>query len=487
MSILKKKKINGILYIAMFLFAGLVIFQACRKSNQAMMSIPLPLKCTGEYSQDGGAWQTLSEDTDLSAYDGDLVLRVKVVPELMEGAQIKFYLNHIGMKISVNGESIFESSYEKFSDMCGNAWVMWELPALAPGDVLEIQLHNPHSYGNMDAYNEFLDSMYMSGDVGFKAYCDRESRPYRSLCSFILVASVMLIGTAVGYQLLHLVNSSFLLKIGIMSLLMGVYMYLDAKDISLRSDQMVFNTYLQQITMMFAAWMLGAGLTDFLHEKKKMAELAVYVLMFADFIFITLSLAGVMRIYDTGVYWAVVQGLVSLLWIVLCLLEVKNREKREQTILISGMVLLTVLVAELLNARLSWWKSGNCIKLVFVAFFVFQLLWSVKLMAVNYQESIRAKKLEEELKENRVRLAMSQIQPHFIHNSLNSIYHLCEIDTELAQQAISDFSDYLQQSLSAMDRTALIPFGEELKHVKTYLKLEQLLYDRVYRLYERSI
>lgn len=217
-----------------------------------------------------------------------------------------------------------------------------------------------------------------------------------------------------------------------------------------------------------------------------MAELAVYVLMFADFIFITLSLAGGMRIYDTGVYWAVVQGLVSLLWIVLCLLEVKNREKREQTILISGMVLLTVLVAELLNARLSWWKSGNCIKLVFVAFFVFQLLWSVKLMAVNYQESIRAKKLEEELKENRVRLAMSQIQPHFIHNSLNSIYHLCEIDTELAQQAISDFSDYLQQSLSAMDRTALIPFGEELKHVKTYLKLEQLRFGKdlnvVYRI-----
>lgn len=40
-----------------------------------------------------------------------------------------------------------------------------------------------------------------------------------------------------------------------MSLLMGVYMYLDEKDISLRSDQMVFNTYLQQNTMMFAAWM----------------------------------------------------------------------------------------------------------------------------------------------------------------------------------------------------------------------------------------
>lgn len=74
---------------------------------------------TGEYSQDGGAWQTLSEDTDLSAYDGDLVLRVKVVPELMEGAQIKFYLNHIGMKISVNGKAFLNQVMKSFRICAG--------------------------------------------------------------------------------------------------------------------------------------------------------------------------------------------------------------------------------------------------------------------------------------------------------------------------------------------------------------------------------
>ncbi|MGN0142151.1 MAG: hypothetical protein ACI4AD_07975 [Roseburia sp.] len=39
-------------------------------------------------------------------------------------------------------------------------------------------------------------------------------------------------------------------------------------------------------------------------RRKQLAKMAVYVLMSADFVFMTLSLAGAMRIYDTGIYWA---------------------------------------------------------------------------------------------------------------------------------------------------------------------------------------
>ena len=136
------------------------------------------------------------------------------------------------------------------------------------------------------------------------------------------------------------------------------------------------------------------------------------------------------------------------------------------------------MIAELLNFRLSWWQSGVVLKAVFGVLFLFLLLWAVKMVAVNYQASIRSKKLEAELKESRITLAMSQIQPHFIYNLLNSIYHLCDKDVAMAQQAISDFSDYLQRSLSAVDRTTLISFAEELKHVQTYLKLEQLRFGK---------
>lgn len=196
--------------------------------------------------------------------------------------------------------------------------------------------------------------------------------------------------------------------------------------------------------------------------------------MFADFMFMAIALAGVLGIYDTGIYWAAIQGIVSLILTALCIMEIKNSTKQQRIMLLCGVVLLTVLIAELMNARVSLWKNGACIKAVFGVLFVLLLLWGIRQVVVNYQASIRAKKLEKELKENRMSLAMSQIQPHFIYNSLNSIYHLCEKDVEMAQQAIGDFSDYLQRSLRVVDRTTLISFEEELKHVKTYLKLEQL-------------
>ncbi len=474
-----KIKISLILYTLIFLFAGFVVFMVSKRSNQPFLAMLIELKFEGEYSQNGGGWQPLSEDTELSAFDGDLLLRGRFDMELPEGACIYFYLNHIGMSVSVNGENIYEMSNEINSDMCGNDWQEWLLPAMAEVDLIEIKLHNPHSYGNKDAYNELLDSLCMSGETQLKKYYEKKERPYRYFCIFILVASIALIGTAIGYQLLHLPNSTLLLKLGLMSLLMAVYMYLDTKDISLRNDKLVFNTYMRQIAMMLATLMLGAGVIEMLQAKwKKLAQIAVYVLLVANFVFMAISLAGVMGIYDTGMYWAVIQGIVCLILIFLCVKEVKNSEKNEQIMLISVVVLMAVLIAELINARLSVWKSGICIKTLFGVLFVLLLIWAVKLVVVNYQASIRAKELEKELKENRITLAMSQIQPHFIYNSLNSIYHLCEKDVELAQKAISDFSDYLQRSLNAADRTTSISFGEELNHVKTYLKLEQLRFGK---------
>ncbi len=476
---MKKNKINLILYIFLFLFAGLLIFKVCNQSNQSSLAMAFQLQFTGEYSQNGGEWQPLEKDTELSAFDGDVILRGNFEPELPEGVYINFYLKHIGMKISINGEEPYEMSNEIYPELCGTDWQMWILPAMSEGDVIEIQLHNPHSYGNKDAYKDFLNSIYLGGETQLKQHYEKEEMLYRYFCIFLLVVSIALIGTATGYHLLHLPNSATLLKMGLVSLLMGAYMYFDTKGIVLQSNQIVFNTYMRQIAMMLAAWMFVSVIMELVEGKRrKIAQIAVYALAFADLVCMVQSFTGAIRIYDAGIYWAVVQGIVSLIMIFLCVRELKEREKHERIMLISAVVLSIVLIAELVNACMSWWASGRCVKFVFGVFFLFLLLWAVKQMAVNYQASIRAKELEKELKENQMSLAISQIQPHFIYNSLNTIYHLCEKDVGMAQQAISDFSDYLRRSLNAVDRTTLIPIEEELQHVKTYLNLEQLRFGK---------
>ena len=84
---------------------------------------------------------------------------------------------------------------------------------------------------------------------------------------------------------------------------------------------------------------------------------------------------------------------------------------------------------------------------------------------------------EKELGESRIAIMVSQIQPHFLYNSLNAIYYLCDKDTELAKEAINDFSEYLRHNLNSLKRSAPVCFEEELQYVKTYLTLEKMRFD----------
>ena len=123
------------------------------------------------------------------------------------------------------------------------------------------------------------------------------------------------------------------------------------------------------------------------------------------------------------------------------------------------------------------YSQGTCTKAVFICLTLCCILWLVKRIIIDHQTSVRMKAMEKELEESRISIMLSQIQPHFLYNVLNTIYHLCEKDVDVAQQAVSDFSDYLQMNLKSLDRKFPVPFSKELKHVKTYLNLEKLRFD----------
>ena len=119
----------------------------------------MPQELVGEYSYDGENWQPLTEESDISALNGDLYLRGTFLREMEEGWQLNYYRNHIGASIKVNGELIYQDDIlsipnlnpELFSSMCARAWAGTLVPAIGTEDLIEICLHNPHMYGNSRA------------------------------------------------------------------------------------------------------------------------------------------------------------------------------------------------------------------------------------------------------------------------------------------------------------------------------------------------
>ena len=90
------------------------------------------------------------------------------------------------------------------------------------------------------------------------------------------------------------------------------------------------------------------------------------------------------------------------------------------------------------------------------------------------------KEHEEDLKaQQRIRIMMSQIQPHFLYNTLSTIQALCHTDPEQAAEFTGRFSLYLRQNLDSMSQPGLIPFWKELEHTKTYAAIEETRFGNI--------
>lgn len=74
----------------------------------------------------------------------------------------------------------------------------------------------------------------------------------------------------------------------------------------------------------------------------------------------------------------------------------------------------------------------------------------------------------------RIEIMMTQIQPHFLFNALNTIRALYAKDPPLAERTLENFSTYLRQNLDSLSRSELIPVSKELVHVKLYTEIEVL-------------
>ena len=98
---------------------------------------------------------------------------------------------------------------------------------------------------------------------------------------------------------------------------------------------------------------------------------------------------------------------------------------------------------------------------------------SVGLLNTKRQNEKQIDELENELIQNQISIMLSQIQPHFLYNSLTAIRELCLIDPKKAYETVDEFSTYLRGNLDSLSIKKPIPFEKELSHVKTYLSLEK--------------
>lgn len=119
-------------------------------------------------------------------------------------------------------------------------------------------------------------------------------------------------------------------------------------------------------------------------------------------------------------------------------------------------------------------KSGIMNETYAIIFLFYYLTVHVQIsQQINEEKEIK-------LKEQRMSLMLSQIQPHFLYNTLNTITALCRINPKLAEETTIKFSKYLRENMHSMGKNDTQLFSKELEHTNIYLDIEKLRFgDRV--------
>ena len=148
---------------------------------------------------------------------------------------------------------------------------------------------------------------------------------------------------------------------------------------------------------------------------------------------------------------------------------IKRRHKLTKKYYIAFLVyLLPLLIAMIVQA--------------FITAFLL-IVVAVSLSALSMLGIILTDQIEQNLRQQReisnqhARIAVLQMRPHFIYNTMMSIYYLCEQNPQKAQQVTLDFTTYLRKNFNAIASDDTITFSEELEHTRAYLAVEQARYD----------
>jgi hypothetical protein len=138
---------------------------------------------------------------------------------------------------------------------------------------------------------------------------------------------------------------------------------------------------------------------------------------------------------------------------------------------------LGIVIMKLIHPVSDEWVNRGMIMRIFAGYIMY-LIFVVFFYAVNYYQSFKEKVLNEGkllslVKEAELHALKSQINPHFLFNSLNSISSLTMSDPARAQEMVINLSQLMRYSLKH-DQNEKVLFKQELENNKLYLQIEKV-------------
>ena len=483
MRLKKVKPYHMLIFTCLLSIASLIYLFAVYGGNVQTGTV-IPVRIIGRYAIDGRETEKLSEDIAIGGSTLHTVTASgRFSTGIPEGWVLMLRLDNIKISIKINGTEVYCSGDGKsipgFTKTAGNMWGFYISPGIMETDKVEITLQNVYAGTITNVFEEFFDGL--SYGHGFELYQTmiRDKMPLILFGFIILVTGMIVFMVSAVAGLLKAPGMGRSVALACVAMTGGVWISIDGgyPYVSLLfKNPLLFNAI--DVLQIFVISVVLMLFTFTCLEKAAARKIAEFILE-ASLVLLTVAIV----IQDIGLYdlyeiqdWAVIVGFSVVLASVLLLGYEALILKHRQTLIIL-LLWLPLFISgflEIINYFLRFMPERTTVKFGFALSVLLQFIQLVRVIRGYTDRMKEAARIEYELLQSRMSVMLSQIQPHFLFNSLNDIRFLYRESPERAEQAMISFTRYLRGNMDSLNQIGLIPFEQELNHVQNYVAIEKM-------------
>lgn len=462
-----------VVYIAMFINASVI------GDNNVDLSTK-PVTLSGEYRGDDGKAYKLGSQHEFVNNDYDKVVFKGKINFNEPDECVFFCMDKLWVDVTANGKLLLSNreSGSEISPGISVAYLYREQIADENGNSYDVEITLENPYGKIDskAYGDFFDSV-KSGFPESMYYDMFATKIGEIAIGIIIVFMGILTFSLAGVLIRELKYQNFSFALvaffgGIYLLTDSIYQYL---PLIFRNPIVCFivdegSLYFLMLSFLFY-------IRSYMKKRlsKDISTICISVTSVVTLLAFVLQIFGISDILQ--IEWILyIVGFPSVFICLFLLIReyIKNNDIMSKVALLSFVPMVVSGIAELTNLFLDYMPERYAMRVGIFATIIIQLLNLVMASKRSYEESLNYEKMQSELLKSQVLIMISQIQPHFLYNSLTSIAMLCEKDPKRAKTATIEFADYLRGNMNSLKDNHPVPFETELKHLKTYLSLEKM-------------
>lgn len=270
-----------------------------------------------------------------------------------------------------------------------------------------------------------------------------------------------------------------MVSLGMFAIMAGMWRLTDSSLLNFFfAEKTEFMYYVSLTMLMFGAFPLLSAIEDKFNEKcRKRFDILRIGLVCVSVIQVVLHVTGLMELRDGLIITHIAIGvaILTIVWSMIC--QIKEYSLKERVAFILGLPIICV-VGTVVDI-IAFYLRGTSFGLfgLLVSLLIYVIYVGVGALEEYSRQETMLRHQEKEIAENRIAIMISQIQPHFLYNSISAIGELCLQEPLKARELLYDFATYLRGNMDSITGRKMIPFLKELSHVQTYLKLERMRFE----------